>query len=109
MEGKRSRKRPPLAPAAISLGAKMHPGMGVSAGDRRCGENTVMQPRNGICDKIENYISDLGQWSVWRAIILGQVLSLVLCLMTHANHHINTAYQLALPSGKSLMSNRLHK
>ncbi|XP_024220303.1 solute carrier family 35 member F2 isoform X1 [Bombus vancouverensis nearcticus] len=80
----------------------MHPGMGVSAGDRRYGENTVMQSRNGVCDKIENYISDLGQWSVWRAIILGQFLSLVLCFMTLANHHINTAYQLALPSGQNL-------
>lgn len=47
-------------PVGESLGVKMHPGMGVSAGDRR--ENTVMQARNGVCDKIENYISDLGQW-----------------------------------------------
>lgn len=56
MEGKRSRKRL----CCIADGVKMHPGMGVSAGDRR--ENTVMQARNGVCDKIENYISDLGQW-----------------------------------------------
>ncbi|XP_006622368.1 solute carrier family 35 member F2-like isoform X2 [Apis laboriosa] len=83
-----------------SLGVKMHPGMGVSAGDRR--ENTVMQARNGVCDKIENYISDLGQWSVWKAIILGQFLSLVLCFMTLANHHINTAYQLSFPTGQNL-------
>lgn len=48
------------SPTGESLGVKMHPGMGVSAGDRR--ENTVMQARNGVCDKIENYISDLGQW-----------------------------------------------
>lgn len=47
--------------------------------------------------------------SVWRAIILGQFLSLVLCFMTLANHHINTAYQLALPSGMSLMIDRMHK
>lgn len=42
--------------------------------------------------------------SVWKAIILGQFLSLVLCFMTLANHHINTAYQLSFPTGKSLMS-----
>ncbi|XP_017876802.1 solute carrier family 35 member F2-like isoform X2 [Ceratina calcarata] len=80
----------------------MHPGMGVSTCDRRCGENTAIQPRNGVCDKIENYISDLGQWSVWRAIILGQTLSLVLCLMTLVNHHVNTAYHFAHPTGQNL-------
>lgn len=55
---------PSLTPVAKSLGMKMHHGMGVSTGDRRCGENSTMQPRNGVCDKIENYISDLGQWYV---------------------------------------------
>ncbi|XP_029054538.1 solute carrier family 35 member F2 isoform X2 [Osmia lignaria lignaria] len=80
----------------------MHHGMGVSAGDRRCGENTAMQPRNGVCDKIENYISELGQWSVWRVIIMGQFLSLVLCFMTLVNHHINATYQLLLPTGQNL-------
>lgn len=43
----------------------MHHGMGVSAEDPRCVENTVMQqPRNGLCYKIQNYASDLGQWYV---------------------------------------------
>ncbi|XP_076619910.1 solute carrier family 35 member F2 isoform X3 [Colletes latitarsis] len=42
----------------------MHHAMGVSTGDRCCGQNTAMQARNGICDKIENYISELGQWYV---------------------------------------------
>lgn len=43
---------------------KMHHGMGVSTGDRRGNQNSAMQSGNGICDKIENYISDLGQWYV---------------------------------------------
>nr|XP_003701508.2 PREDICTED: solute carrier family 35 member F2-like isoform X2 [Megachile rotundata] len=103
MEGKRSRKRPSGKSRWLkSLGVKMHHGMGVSAGDHRCGENPAMQPRNGVCDKIENYISELGQWSVWRAIIMGQFLSLVLCFMTLVNHHINTTYQLLLPTGQNL-------
>lgn len=54
----------PPEPVVNSLRVKMHHGMGVSAGDRRCGQNTAMQPRNGVCDKIENYISELGQWYV---------------------------------------------
>nr|XP_031832645.1 solute carrier family 35 member F2-like [Nomia melanderi] len=80
----------------------MHHGMGVSAEDPRCVDNTVMQqPRNGLCYKIQNYASDLGQWKVWRAIIIGQILSVALCLMTLASHYINTTYQLALPTAQN--------
>lgn len=43
---------------------KMHHGMGGSAGERHGAQNTAMQARNGVCDKIENYISDLAQWYV---------------------------------------------
>lgn len=49
----------------------MHHGMGVSAGDRRCVQNMAMQPRNGVCDKIENYISELGQWYVSKGGLAG--------------------------------------
>ncbi|XP_043281610.1 solute carrier family 35 member F2-like [Venturia canescens] len=80
----------------------MHPCMGVSAGGRYCHKNSNMQPRNGICDKIENYISELSQWSVWRTIILGQFLSIVLYSMTQLNHHINTVSKLGLPTGQNL-------
>ncbi|XP_053972729.1 solute carrier family 35 member F2-like isoform X1 [Hylaeus volcanicus] len=93
---------PILAPAVRSLRAEMNHCMGVSAGDRRCGQNTAMQARNGVCDKIENYISELGQWAVWRAIIMGQFLSLVLCFMTLANHFINTTLDFSLPTGQNL-------
>ncbi|XP_025158710.1 solute carrier family 35 member F2 isoform X2 [Harpegnathos saltator] len=81
----------------------MHHGMGGSAGDRHGAQNLAMQARNGVCDKIENYISDLARWAVWRAIIMGQFLSLVLCFMTLVNHHMNTAsYKLSLPTGQNL-------
>lgn len=43
---------------------KMHHGMGGSAGDRHGAQNPAMQARNGVCDKIENYISELGRWYV---------------------------------------------
>jgi len=42
----------------------MHHGMGGSAGDRHGAQNPAMQARNGVCDKIENYISELGRWYV---------------------------------------------
>ncbi|CAD6204843.1 GSCOCG00003009001-RA-CDS [Cotesia congregata] len=82
----------------------MHPCMGVSSGARNCHKNVNMQPRNGICDKIENYISELSQWSVWRTIILGQFLSIVLYWMTQLNHHINTVSlpKLSIPTGQNL-------
>lgn len=63
--GRRSRKR--LGRAARRRGAfrvKMHHGMGGSAGDCHGAQNTAMQARNGVCDKIENYISDLARWYV---------------------------------------------
>jgi len=42
--------------------------------------------------------------AVWRVIIMGQFLSLVLCFMTLVNHHINTAsYKLSLPTGNSFI------
>lgn len=42
----------------------MHHGMGGSSGDRHGAQNPTMQARNGVCDKIENYISELGRWYV---------------------------------------------
>ncbi|XP_023290528.1 solute carrier family 35 member F2 [Orussus abietinus] len=80
----------------------MHHGMGVSTAGRLGDQNPNMQPRDGICDRIENYISELGQWAVWRAIIMGQFLSIVLCFLTLFNHHINTIYHLAVPTGQNL-------
>ncbi|XP_058788815.1 solute carrier family 35 member F2-like isoform X2 [Phymastichus coffea] len=59
-------------------------------------------PKTGLCSNVENYISELGHWAVWRAIIMGQFLSLVLCLMTLLNHHINTSYRINLPTGQNL-------
>ncbi|KAL2747951.1 solute carrier family 35 member F2-like isoform X2 [Vespula maculifrons] len=77
----------------------MHHGMGVSMGDSHGDQTSTMQPRNGVCSKIENYISELGHWAVWRAIIMGQFLSVVHCFITFINHYINTTYQLSLPTG----------
>nr|XP_050844679.1 solute carrier family 35 member F2-like isoform X2 [Vespula vulgaris] len=80
----------------------MHHGMGVSMDDRHGDQTSTMQPRNGVCSKIENFISELGEWAVWRAIIMGQFLSVVLCFITFINHYINTTYQLSLPTGQNL-------
>lgn len=52
------------------------------------------------CDK--QSLINVPNRAVWRAIIMGQFLSLVLCFMTLVNHHINTAsYKLTLPTGKT--------
>ncbi|XP_023317866.1 solute carrier family 35 member F2-like isoform X1 [Trichogramma pretiosum] len=81
--------------AANSHGAA---GGGCSASSRRSSGNGKL----GLCDKIENYVAELGHWAVWRAIIIGQFLSLVLCFMTLLNHQINTAYQINLPTAQNL-------
>ncbi|CAH0399894.1 unnamed protein product [Chilo suppressalis] len=54
--------------------------------------------------KIESYFSELGRWKVWRSIILGQVLSLLLsgkCILTtllqSATWQFPTTGQLVLP------------
>lgn len=43
--------------------------MGGSAGDRHGAQNPTMQARNGVCDKIENYISDLARWYVSNRVV----------------------------------------
>ncbi|XP_052740923.1 solute carrier family 35 member F2-like [Bicyclus anynana] len=55
-------------------------------------------------DKIENYFSELGRWKVWRSILLGQVLSLLLsgkCILTtllqSATWQFPTTAQLVVP------------
>ncbi|XP_043461835.1 solute carrier family 35 member F1-like isoform X2 [Leptopilina heterotoma] len=80
----------------------MHHGTGMSSGVRFCYQNRTMQPRNGICDKIENYISELRQWAVWKAIIMGQFLSVVLCFMTLFNHQMNTSEHVSLPTAQNV-------
>ncbi|XP_011496405.1 PREDICTED: solute carrier family 35 member F2-like [Ceratosolen solmsi marchali] len=66
------------------------------------GPSLGLNARRGLCNKIEYYVSELGQWTVWRAIIMGQFLSLVLCFMTLLNHHVNTSYHINLPTGQNL-------
>ncbi|XP_032516864.2 solute carrier family 35 member F2-like [Danaus plexippus] len=55
-------------------------------------------------EKIEKYFSELGRWKVWRGIILGQVLSLLLsgkCILTtllqSATWQFPTNGQLVIP------------
>ncbi|XP_026319142.1 solute carrier family 35 member F2-like [Hyposmocoma kahamanoa] len=55
-------------------------------------------------DKVEAYFSELGRWKVWRCIILGQALSLLLsckCILTtllqSATWQFPTTGQLVVP------------
>ncbi|CAH2047772.1 unnamed protein product, partial [Iphiclides podalirius] len=55
-------------------------------------------------DKVEAYFSELGRWKVWRNIILGQLLSLILsgkCILTtvlqSATWQFPTTAQLVIP------------
>ncbi|XP_075975002.1 solute carrier family 35 member F2-like [Anticarsia gemmatalis] len=55
-------------------------------------------------DKIESYLSELGRWRVWRSILLGQVISLLLsgkCILTtllqSATWQFPTTAQLVVP------------
>ncbi|XP_073955134.1 uncharacterized protein [Choristoneura fumiferana] len=55
-------------------------------------------------EKIEAYFSELGRWKVWRSILLGQVLSLLLsgkCILTtllqSATWQFPTTAQLVIP------------
>lgn len=55
-------------------------------------------------NKIESYFSELGRWKVWRSILLGQVISLLLsvkCILTtllqSATWQFPTTAQLVVP------------
>ncbi|KAK9701014.1 Solute carrier family 35 [Popillia japonica] len=54
-----------------------------------------------ICDKIGYHLSELGKWSVWQNIILGQILSLLICATNIISHFINTPPYAILPTGQS--------
>ncbi|XP_050293509.1 solute carrier family 35 member F2-like [Anthonomus grandis grandis] len=57
--------------------------------------------RTGFCDKLGNNLSELGKWSVWQNIILGQFLSLILCGINTLGHYLNTGSSEVLPTGQS--------
>ncbi|KAJ4452358.1 hypothetical protein ANN_03891 [Periplaneta americana] len=40
---------------------------------------------------------------VWRALMLGQLMSLLLCVMAVCNHYLSTWYQVTLPMGQSTL------
>ncbi|GLG96251.1 Solute carrier family 35 member F1 [Gryllus bimaculatus] len=40
---------------------------------------------------------------VWRAIILGQVMSFLICSMALCSYYINSVYQVAMPTGQSFI------
>ncbi|KDR14203.1 Solute carrier family 35 member F1 [Zootermopsis nevadensis] len=40
---------------------------------------------------------------IWRALILGQLMSLMLCVMAACNHYLSTQYQVNLPAGQNTM------
>ncbi|KAF5289460.1 hypothetical protein FQR65_LT11833 [Abscondita terminalis] len=55
----------------------------------------------GWCDRIGNNLSELGKWSVWQNVILGQFLALLLCAINTLSHFINSSATLVLPTGQS--------
>nr|CAD7437529.1 unnamed protein product [Timema bartmani] len=40
---------------------------------------------------------------VWRAIILGQVMSVLLCIMATCSHYLNNKYLVVLPTGQNFL------
>ncbi|KAG5894501.1 hypothetical protein JTB14_029911 [Gonioctena quinquepunctata] len=54
-----------------------------------------------FCDGIGNKLSELGKWRVWQNIILGQFLSLVLCVLNTLSHYMNLTKTSVLPTGQS--------
>ncbi|GJQ86251.1 hypothetical protein Trydic_g8950 [Trypoxylus dichotomus] len=54
-----------------------------------------------VCDRIGHHLSELGKWSVWQNIILGQILSLLVCATNIISHYINKPPFIVLPTGQS--------
>ncbi|KAK7864014.1 hypothetical protein R5R35_000119 [Gryllus longicercus] len=57
----------------------------------------------GLLEKTDKYLSELEKWPVWRAIILGQVMSFLICSMALCSYYINSVYQVAMPTGQSFI------
>ncbi|XP_069680906.1 solute carrier family 35 member F2-like isoform X2 [Periplaneta americana] len=69
----------------------------------RVANGTSDHSNDGIFEKADKYLSELGRWPVWRALMLGQLMSLLLCVMAVCNHYLSTWYQVTLPMGQSTL------
>lgn len=67
------------------------------------GNGTETDSSEGIFEKADRCLSELGRWPVWRALVLGQLMSLILCVMAACNHYLSTLYQVVLPTGQSTL------
>ncbi|KAL7646601.1 UNVERIFIED_CONTAM: hypothetical protein RMT77_001852 [Armadillidium vulgare] len=60
---------------------------------------------NGCClSAINNSLPELGRWSVWRALLLGQIASLLLCVTAACCHLLNNTFRLRLPAAVSFIN-----
>ncbi|KAJ9599535.1 hypothetical protein L9F63_010007 [Diploptera punctata] len=57
----------------------------------------------GLFERADRYLSELGRWSIWRALMFGQLMSLLLCAMSVCNYYLSTCHQIALPTGQSTL------
>ncbi|XP_023221380.1 solute carrier family 35 member F2-like [Centruroides sculpturatus] len=66
-------------------------------------ESTSSSRRSAsLARRICAYFSQLGKWEVWKAIILGQFLSLLLCGTGVTSQLLHSTYMVRVPTGKSL-------
>ncbi|XP_018026245.1 solute carrier family 35 member F2 isoform X2 [Hyalella azteca] len=57
------------------------------------------ETNNGCClSTINNSLPELGRWSIWRALLLGQIASLLICVTAACCHLLNNNYHRQLPA-----------
>ncbi|GLV43692.1 hypothetical protein CBL_06982 [Carabus blaptoides fortunei] len=61
-----------------------------------------METKNvGLCEKIGHYLVELEKWPTWQNILLGQFLSLLLCIQTILSHYMNKGTVGVLATGQT--------
>uniref|UniRef100_A0A336MH20 CSON001417 protein n=1 Tax=Culicoides sonorensis TaxID=179676 RepID=A0A336MH20_CULSO len=62
-----------------------------------------MEEDHSFCGKIENYLKEYQNWKLWRTIILGQILSILLCISQYISHHLATSLELVIPTSQNYL------
>ncbi|XP_067000647.2 solute carrier family 35 member F2 [Anabrus simplex] len=70
---------------------------------QRSRSGNATEVEGGIFDKADRYLSELGRWPVWRAIVYGQLMSLLLCAMAVSSYYLNSVHHLVMPTGQSFL------
>uniref|UniRef100_A0A1B0GM46 EamA domain-containing protein n=1 Tax=Phlebotomus papatasi TaxID=29031 RepID=A0A1B0GM46_PHLPP len=62
-----------------------------------------MKTEQCLIDKMEKYLSEYRNWSLWRTILVGQVCSLLFSVLAFFSHHFMANIYMSIPTGQNYL------